>query len=86
MKRAVSLALGLTLIVVFRTIGAYASTKGGQAAVTLVNASAALSQTGNTSWTLTKTGTVDTNASTVTWTITATQGATSAAISWSMAS
>ncbi len=51
-----------------------ASGKGGQAAVSLSNASGALSQASDTAWTLEKTGAR--NGSTVTWTITVTQGNT----------
>ncbi len=42
----------------------------------LTNASAAFSQTSNTSWTLAKTGVVNATDSTVTWTITGTQVST----------
>jgi hypothetical protein len=44
--------------------------------VYLTHANADLLQTSNTAWTLTKTGSVNTNAKTVTWTITSTRGAT----------
>jgi hypothetical protein len=47
-----------------------------KASLSLTDASAALTQTGDTTWTLAKTGTVDTGTSTVTWTITATPVAT----------
>ena len=49
---------------------------GGNASVSLHSASASISQTAATSWTLSKTGSVDTSAQTVTWQITATQGST----------
>ena len=74
MKSTVSL-LALVLITTFST-AASGSSSGGQAAVKLVNASATISQTSDTDWTLKKTGEVDTSAQTVTWTITATEGNT----------
>ena len=48
------------------------------AAVALTTASAFLTQTGTTAWTLAKTGAVDATNRTVTWTITATKGTTTA--------
>jgi hypothetical protein len=62
----------------FGVLSVCAAASGGvpKADVSLTNASASLSQTSDTSWTLTKTGVVNTGSSTVTWTVTATQGAT----------
>jgi hypothetical protein len=51
---------------------------GQKAKLQLKNGSSTLAQTSARPWSLTKTGTVDTTASTVTWTINATQGATGA--------
>ena len=48
----------------------------GRAAVTLSAASAALTQTSDTTWTLSKTGAVNAASSTVTWTVAAAEGAT----------
>ena len=76
MKRAISLSLCFVGVVLFAADVASAGSSGAKAAVSLLNAQAALSQHTNTAWTLKKTGAVDSNASTVTWTITATQGAT----------
>ena len=73
MKRATSLLLSLILITLMSATAAYAG-KGGQAAVSLSNASAALSQTSDTARKLEKAGAL--NSSTVTWTITVTQGTT----------
>ena len=47
----------------------HAASTGGQAAVKLVNASATISQTSDTYWTLKKTGEVDTSRQMVSWTI-----------------
>src|SRR6185312_2741382 len=49
---------------------------GGFADVYLMHANADLLQTSNTSWTLSKTGSVNTGAKHVTWNITTTRGAT----------
>src|ERR1700746_2299728 len=73
MKRATSLLLSLILITLMSATAAYAG-KGGQAAVSLSNASAALSQTSDTARKREKAGAL--NSSTVTWTITVTQGTT----------
>ena len=48
------------------------SLSGGTAAITLQSSSATVTQTSETEWALTKTGTVNTATQTVTWTITAT--------------
>jgi hypothetical protein len=55
-----------------------ASATAGQptAVVALTTASALVTQTGTTAWTLAKTGAVDATTKTVTWTITATKGTT----------
>ena len=67
--------LSLSLIVLLGLLAAFAAPGGGaKAAVSLSNASAALSQTSDTAWKLEKTGAL--NGSTVTWTITVTQGTT----------
>lgn len=49
---------------------------GGNASVSLQSANASISQTAATSWSLTKTGSVDTSSQTITWQVTATQGST----------
>jgi hypothetical protein len=48
----------------------------GNASVSLHSAAASISQTSTTSWSLAKTGSVDTSTKTVRWQITATQGST----------
>ena len=49
---------------------------GGNASVSLQSANASISQTAATSWSLTKTGSVDTSSQTITWQLTATPGST----------
>ncbi len=57
-------------------MAAPALASGGFANVVLWNAGATLTQASDTSWTLSKTGTMDSATSSVVWTIKATQGAT----------
>ena len=48
----------------------------GAASVSLTSSNATINQTSDTSWSLSKTGSVNTSSKTVTWTITATKGST----------
>ena len=81
--RSVSLSLwlvtvlglgGLLLAPVSSSVAANAL--GARASVSLVKSSVTLTQTSDTAWTLSKSGTQNTTNSTVTWTVTATEGAT----------
>lgn len=56
MKRATSSVISLIVITSFFATTASVASNSGQAAVKLVNASATLSQTSDTQWTLKKTG------------------------------
>lgn len=79
MKRPVLHALllsAVSVVILVPSIASAAGSNGGQAAVSLLNASATLSQTSDTAWTLKKTGEVSSSGQTVTWTITGTQGTT----------
>ena len=73
-----SFRFGIALLAACATGGSDPSvsqlSSGGTAGITLSGATAQVTLTSDTSWTLTKTGT--TSGSTVTWTITATQGTT----------
>lgn len=69
----------LFLLVAFAAIAALLPVNpasAGTASLKLVDASASLTQTSDTGWTLEKTGSVDQANSTVTWDVTATEGAT----------
>jgi hypothetical protein len=72
-RRAAILALAGCLACV---LVAGAAAVGARASVKLSSASATLTQSGESEWTLTKSGTANTTAKTVTWTITATKTAT----------
>jgi hypothetical protein len=61
---------GIVALILVKTASA------GTAGISLSDASASMTQTSDTEWTLAKTGAVNTGDSSVTWTITATQGAT----------
>ncbi len=65
----------LAVVVALAASGPVLSFDAGQASVSLSNAGGALTQTSNTSWTLSETGAVNATAKTVVWTITATEGA-----------
>ncbi len=81
--KVVAMGLAVTCVAALLCAGWAAAGPGSpqglgvpRASVFLADASGTLSQTSDTAWKLTKTGTVDTTTKTVTWTITATQGAT----------
>lgn len=68
------LPFSLSMLLVALLLGPAAA--AGSAGLSLSNASASATLTGDTEWTLSKTGTLNPTDSTVTWTITATQVAT----------
>jgi hypothetical protein len=77
MKPSVLPGLFLPALLVLALVPcASAASNGGQAAVKLMNASATISQTSDTEWTLKKTGEVDSSSQTVTWSSTVTEGNT----------